>query len=79
MKENAANTVVKHYDDTLNVPRPPIYFTICNLINLCEETKTIQLVMPNSPTAITADGCSTNMSAGDKLVEKLGMTTPFMR
>ena len=34
--------------------------------------------MLNWPTAITADGCSTNLSAGNKLVENLGLTTPFM-
>ena len=41
--------------------------------------KNIQLIMLNWPTAITADGCSTNMSAGNKLVENLGLTTPFIR
>ena len=35
--------------------------------------------MLNWPTAITADGCSTNMSAGNKLVENLGLTKPFLR
>ena len=39
----------------------------------------MQLIMPNWPTAITADGCSTNMSASNKLVENLGLTIPFMR
>ena len=41
--------------------------------------KNIQLIMLNWPTAITADGCSTNMSAGNKLVENLGVTTHFIR
>ena len=41
--------------------------------------KNIQLIMLNWPTAITADGCSTNMSADNKLVENLGLTTSFLR
>ena len=70
---------LSQYHDSLNVPRPPSYFKVCQVLHFSEETKTIQLIMPNWPTAITADGCSTNMSAGNKLVENLGLTTPFMR
>ena len=78
----AAATIVKslsQYHNSLNVPRPPSYFKVCQVLHFSEELKIIQLIMPNWPTAITADGCSTNMSAGNKLVENLGLTTPFMR
>ena len=70
---------LSQYQDSLNDPRPPGYFKVCQVLHFSEETKTIQLIMPNWPTAITADGCSTNMSAGNKLVENLGLTTPFMK
>ena len=70
---------LSQYHGSLNVPCPPSYFKVCQVLHFSEETKTIQLIMPNWPTAITADGCSTNMSAGNKLVENLGLTTPFIR
>ena len=81
--QDAADAVIvkslSQYHDSLNVPRPPSYFKVCQVLHVSEETKTIQLIMPNWPAAITADGCSTNMSAGNKLVENLGLTTPFLR
>ena len=67
------------YCDSLNVPRPPSYFKVCQVLHFSEETKTIPLIMPNWPTTITADCCWTNISAGNKLVENLGPTTPFIR
>ena len=70
---------LSQYHNSLNVPRPPSYFKVCQVLHFSQETKTIQLIMPNWPTAITADGCSTNMSAGNKLVENLGLTTHFIR
>ena len=70
---------LSQYHDSLNVPRSPSYFKVCHVLHFTKRTKTIQLTMPNWPTAITTDGCSTNMSAGNKLVENLGLTTPFMR
>ena len=70
---------LSQYHNSLNVSRPPSYFKVCQVLHFSKETKTIQLIMLNPPTAITADGCSTNMSAGNKLVENLGLTTPFMR
>ena len=82
VQDAAAATIVKslsQYHSSLNVPRPPSYFKVCQVLHFSEELKIIQLIMPNWPTAITADGCSTNMSAGNKLVENLGLTTPFMR
>ena len=81
VQEAADATIVKslsQYHNSLNVPRPPSYFKVCQVFHFSEETKTIQLIMPNWPTAITADGCSTNISAGNKLVENLGLITPFM-
>ena len=68
----------KHHR-SIDIPLAPSYFKVCQLIHFSEDTKTIQLIMPNWPIAITADGCSTNMAAGDKLVDKLGLPTPFMR
>ena len=70
---------LSQYHNSLNVPQPPSYFKVCQVLHFSQETKIIQLIMPNWPTAITADGCSTNMSAGNKLVENLGLTTPFIR
>ena len=35
--------------------------------------------MPYWPVAVVADGCSTNVCAGEKLVEKYGMVSPNMR
>ena len=70
---------LSQYHNSLNVPQPPSYFKVCQVLHFSQETKIIQLIMPNWPTAITADGCSTNMSAGNKLVENLGLTRTFMR
>ena len=70
---------LSQYHDSLNVPCLPSYFKVCQVLHFSEDTKTIQLIKPNWPTAITVDGCSTNISAGNKLVENLGLTTPFMR
>ena len=81
--QDAANAAIvkslSQYHDSLNVPRPPSYFKVWQVLHFSKETKTIQLIMPNWPTAITADVCSTNMSAGNKLVENLGLTTHFIR
>ena len=82
VQDAAAATIVKslsQYHNSLNVPRPASYFKVCQVLHFSEETKTTQMIMLNWPTAITADGCSTNMSAGNKLVENLGLTIPFMR
>ena len=70
---------LSRYHNSLNVPQPPSYFKVCQVLHFSQETKTIQLIMPNWPAAITADGCSTNISAGNKLVENLGLTTHFIR
>ena len=81
--QDAANAAIvkslSQYHDSLNVPRPPSYFKVWQVLHFSKETKTILLIMPNWPTAITADVCSTNMSAGNKLVENLGLTRTFMR
>ena len=70
---------LSQYPNSLNVPCPPCYFKLCQVLHFSEEAKTIQLIMPNWPKTITEDGCSTNMSAGNNLVENLQLKTPFMR
>ena len=81
--QNAADAAIvkssSQYPDNLNVPHSPSYFKVCQFLHFSEGTKTIQLIMLNWPTTITADGCSTNMSAGNKLMENLRLATPFMR
>ena len=67
--------LVNHEADSF--PKPPLFFHICKLLHM--DTTTISLEMPFWPVAVTADGCSTNMAAGDKLLAMLGIPTPTMR
>ena len=67
------------YHVRLNVPCPPSYCKFCQVLHFSEETKTTEFIILNWFTAISAHGCSTNMSSGNKLVESLGLTPPFLR
>ncbi len=65
--------------DGLSIPKPPFYFSSCSLLHFDLENKVISLDMPDWPVAINGDGCSTNTSAGTKLVERFGLLSPNMR
>ena len=56
----------KHHR-SIHIPLVPNYFNVCQLIHFTEHTFNWSCL-----------GCSTNMAAGDKLVEKRGLPTPFM-
>lgn len=77
---NAASFVAQKFGNDPSVPLPPSYFKACSVISFSsEEEKIIQLEMLYWPVAVTVDGCSTNIAAGNKLIEKLGLLTPFSR
>lgn len=76
---NASSTMMRRYGDDPLIPLPPSYFRVCEIITFSEEQKLIQLVMPFWPVAVTADGCSTNIAAGNQLVKNIGLLTPFNR
>ena len=54
-----------HVYDPLEFPSPPTYMKICTLTSIDIENKYIELEIPHWPAAIVADGCSTNVKAGD--------------
>ena len=60
-------------------PRPPQFFEVCKLLHFDSAVHIINLEMPYWPLAVTADGCSTNVAAGDKPLERLGLFSPNMR
>ena len=65
--------------DVLSFLKPPHYFNVCTLLQFDEEHKVITLEMRHWPAVINGDGCSTNTSAGGKLVELFGLVSPNMR
>ena len=62
-----------------SLEKPPEYFKDCKILFHDEENKTVALEMPDWPVVINADGCSTNISAGDKLSKLFGLLTPTIQ
>ena len=78
IRENASTVIMQQMRDNPSIPIPPSYFQICEVLNFSNDEKSIiQLIMQHWPVA--ADDCSTTMSAGNMLVEKIGLPTPFIR
>ena len=59
-----------------DLPTTPVYFEYCQLESIDWENKTVQLIFPNWPTAIVADGCSVNVKAGKDITKNLGLMSP---
>ena len=57
----------------------PAIFSCCKLSSLDFESKEIELIFENWPTAPVADGCSCNKKAGEILVKDYGMMYPTTR
>ena len=56
---------------------PPAYFKCCKLLKY--QTECIELEFVNWPTAVMADGCSSNVAANNKITELLGILSPSLR
>ena len=67
-----------HFPDSI-APSVPSIFGCCLLSSVDFETKNIQLVFENWPVALVADGCRTNITAGEYLVTHYGMMAPTTR
>ena len=59
--------------------KPLEYLKACKLLFHEEKNKILALEMPDWPVAINADGCSTNISARDKLSKLFGLLTATIR
>ena len=58
--------------------KPPEYFKACKRLFHDEENKIVALEMPDWRVVINADGCSTSVSAGDKMSKLFSFLTPTM-
>ena len=80
--EDAKITFLRNFEaefpDSI-APSPPSIFRCCKMSSIDFETKSIQLVFENWPVALVADGCSTNVTAGEFLVEHYGLMSPTTR
>ena len=50
-----------------------------NFFFMMKENKIVALEIKDLPIVINADGCSTNISAGDKLLKLFGLLTPTIQ
>ena len=74
LKNNVYHKVPKMLKSLANLP--PQYFKMCSYLS---GGKPIQLEMTDWPVTIMADGCSTNVSAGNKISECFGLMSPNLR
>ena len=78
--QDAADAVIvkslSQYHDSLNVPRPPSYLKVCQVLHNSEETKTIRLIMPNWLAAITA-GLLNKQVCWQQVGGELGISNTF--
>ena len=56
---------------------PPQYFRMCSVV--LDEADNVQLEMNKWPVTIMADGCSANVSAGNKVSECFWLVSPSIR
>ena len=65
--------------ESFSPEKPPEYFKAWKLLFHDEENKIVALEIKDLPIVINADGCSTNISAGDKLLKLFGLLTPIIQ
>ena len=58
---------------------PPEFFECCTIKSHDNENKKLELSFPNWPVCVTADGCSTNSSAINLLVDSISILSPDAR
>ena len=59
--------------DDLSVPNPPHFFKLESFGNLDPNKKIVEIVVPDWPLNLMADGCATDVRASRDISEQLGL------
>ena len=65
--------------DDLYILNPPHFFKLGSFVNLNPNKKIVEIVVPDWPVQLMADGCATNVCASRNISEQLGLLSPSIK